>query len=315
MHSNETSGLNPDDRETERSAEGRPAWFPTVGESHRRSRRGRSVSVLLVTVALAATAAACSSTNTVTPTTGTSTKSTIPKSAFTDHTGITSTTVSVGNVSSLLDGIFKGAAVGTEAYADYVNSHGGVNGRRILVDSSDDGYSGAPNRQETQEDIGRDFAMVGSFSLFDSFGGALLAANPQVPNVTVSLDPTTEALPNTFSVAPTSNGWILGPIVYFKKKFPNDIKHTAALIADEPSAIDKWTGEKQAMEHEGYNVVYDPTFDISTTNFNEYVVSMKSAGVKILFLEQMPENYCGCSSPGAQPTELPSRPRARWFHL
>ena len=45
------------------------------------------------------------------------------------------------------------------------------------------------------------------------------------------------------------------------------------------------------MEHLGYKVVYDPTFDITTTDFNQYVVNMKSAGVKILFLEQMPENY------------------------
>jgi ABC-type branched-subunit amino acid transport system substrate-binding protein len=243
---------------------------------------------------LVSTLAACSSTtsNANPPgTTTNSTKSTIPKAAFSDRTGITATTVSIGNVSTLLDGIFKGAAVGTEAYADYVNSTGGINGRRIIVDSSDDGYSGAPNRQETQQDIGRDFAMVGSFSLFDSFGGAVLAANPQVPNVTVTLDPTTAAYPNSFSPAPTPNGWILGPLAYFKKKFPKTIDAAGALIADEPSANDKWVAEKAAMEHLGYRVVFDPSFDISTTDFNQYVVEMKNAGVKILFLEQMPENY------------------------
>ena len=45
------------------------------------------------------------------------------------------------------------------------------------------------------------------------------------------------------------------------------------------------------MEHVGYNVVYDPQFDITTTDFNQYVVAMRNAGVKILFIEQMPENY------------------------
>ena len=40
-------------------------------------------------------------------------------------------------------------------------------------------------------------------------------------------------------------------------------------------------------------MVYDPTFDISTTNFNQYVINMRNAGVKILFMEQMPQNYRG----------------------
>jgi hypothetical protein len=112
-----------------------------------------------------------------------------------------------------------------------------------------------------------------------------------VPNVTVSLSPVANDLPNTFSPSPAVGGWQLGPLVYFKNKFPSDITHTAALIADEPSATDKWVAEKAAMASIGYKVVYDPTFDITTSNFDQYVIAMKNDGVKILFLEQMPENY------------------------
>ncbi len=42
---------------------------------------------------------------------------------------------------------------------------GGVNGRKIYVDSGDDQYAGAPNKQLTQADVQKDFAMVGGFSL------------------------------------------------------------------------------------------------------------------------------------------------------
>ena len=87
---------------------------------------------LLTVVVVAATLTACSSTNTRQHRRrASSTKSPIPGAAFSDHTGITATSVSVGNVSTLFDGIFKGAAVGTQAYADYVNSQGGINGRKI----------------------------------------------------------------------------------------------------------------------------------------------------------------------------------------
>ena len=58
---------------------------------------------------------------------------------------MTSTSVQVGNVSTLSLGLFKGAQVGTQAYADYVNSTGGVNGRKLVVNGADDAFTGAGN--------------------------------------------------------------------------------------------------------------------------------------------------------------------------
>jgi len=258
------------------------------------TRRGPLLALALAGVVMAATLTACSSTKTPSATTSSSSASSsaIPASAFKDYTGITPTSVSVGNVSTLVAGLFKGAAVGTEAYAAYANSQGGINGRKLVVDSGDDGYAGAPNKQLTAADIQKDFAMVGSFSLQDSFGGAVLAANPQVPNVTVTLDAATAALPNSFSPSPAAaGGWQLGPLVYFQKKYPGDVLHTAALIPNQPSAETKWAGELAAMNHLGFKVVYDPRFDITQTSFDQNVIAMKNAGVKILFLELMPQNY------------------------
>jgi branched-chain amino acid transport system substrate-binding protein len=254
------------------------------------------LALALAGMVMAATLTACSSTQTPSATTTSSSSSSppssaIPASAFKDYTGITPTSVSVGNVSTLVAGLFKGAAVGTEAYAAYVDAQGGVNGRKLIVDSGDDGYAGAPNKQLTAADIQKDFAMVGSFSLQDSFGGSVLAANPQVPNVTVTLDAATAALSNSFSPSPAAGGWQLGPLVYFQNKYPGDVLHAGALVADQPSAETKWAGELAAMNHLGYKVVYDPTFDISQTSFDQNVIAMKNDGVKILFLEQMPQNY------------------------
>jgi len=244
-----------------------------------------------VFIVLLPTISACTSTDTRTATPASSTGSKIPSSAFKDHTGITPTTVTVGNVSTLTLGLFKGAAIGTEAYAAYVNSRGGVNGRRILVDSYDDGFAGAPNKEYTEETIQKDAALVGGFSLQDSFGGAVLTSNPQVPNVTVSLDPSTINQPNSFSPVPAVNGWSLGPLAYFKGKFPAAVTRTGELVADQPSAIDKWDGQRAAMEHLGYHIVYDQKFDITQTDFNQNIIAMRDAGVKILFIEQMPQNY------------------------
>ena len=109
--------------------------------------------------------AACSSTNSSsTATTSASGNGTskVPSSAMSDHTGVTSSTIHVANISTLTPGgLFKGADVGAQAYFDYVNSTGGVNGRKIVVDSGDDQNQGAVNLQLTQSAINNDLAIVG----------------------------------------------------------------------------------------------------------------------------------------------------------
>ncbi len=245
-------------------------------------------------VAVVATSAvACSSTKSTASSGGASSGSSkIPSSAFSDHTGITSNSVRVANVSTLaVGGLFKGALVGTEAYADYVNSTGGIGGRKVTVDSADDGFSGAGNKQATQNALTNDFALVGGFSLQDNFGGLLLAANPGMPNVSVVLDSTTNKLPNVFSAVPLNGGWEEGPLQYYKQKFPNDIKAVGTVVSDQASAMKDWAGQKYAMEQVGYKVIYDPTVPVTQTDYTQNVIAMKNAGVKLLFLSQLPQNY------------------------
>jgi branched-chain amino acid transport system substrate-binding protein len=243
-------------------------------------------------IALALGLASCSSTASVSSATSSqSTKSTIPPAAYNDHTGITASSVSIGNISTLSGGLFTGALVGTKAYAAFVNSKGGINRRKLIVDSYDDQFEGAGNKQATQAAVQKDFATVGSFSVEDSYGGTVLKANPQVPNVSQTLDAQTSALPNSFSPNPAAGGYELGPLVYFKQKFPSDVLHTGTLIAAYGAAATVWAGEKSAMDHLGYKVVYDPTYAVTQTDFDPNVVAMREAGVKILFIEQMPENY------------------------
>jgi branched-chain amino acid transport system substrate-binding protein len=246
---------------------------------------------------LAGTAMACSSTNSASTTTTKASgssggSSSIPSSAFSDHTGVTSDSVTVGNVSTLsLGGLFKGAGVGTQAYFDYVNSTGGVNGRKLKVENADDGFTGATNKQATQNAINSDFALVGSFSLEDSYGGALLATNPGMPDVSNVLDAATGKLPNVYEPVPLNGGWQEGPLQYFKKKFPKDIDAAASLVGDLPSAEVDWAGEKYVMEKVGYKVIYDKTYGVAQTNFDQNVIAMKNAGVKILFVDSMAESY------------------------
>ncbi len=195
-------------------------------------------------------------------------------------------------MSTLFEGLFKGAYVGTQAYAAYVNSQGGIHGRKLVVDSYDDGYAGAPNKQYTQEAIQKDFALVGGFSTFDSFGGTVLAANPGVPNVDRHPRPDHREPAQQLQPRPRLGRVAARPARLLPEEVPRRGRSTWALSSRTcPSAISKWVAEHAAMQSLGYKVVYDPQFGITQTDFNQYVVAMRNAGVKILFIEQMPENY------------------------
>jgi branched-chain amino acid transport system substrate-binding protein len=243
------------------------------------------VAVLVGVASLAGAAAGAATAGAATPK--------VPASANSDRTGITKTTVRVGNISTLnLGGLFRGALVGTQAYAAYVNSTGGVNGRKIVVDSGADQFNdGATNKALTRSAIQSDFALVGGFTLNDSFGGTILAKAPGVPDVSVLLDTATNNLPNVFSPVPLNAGWDTGPLLYFKGKFPKDIKAVGTLVASSASAQVDWNGEAAALQHVGYKVIYAPQYPITTTDFTPQVIAMKNAGVKMLFLDQMPEQY------------------------
>lgn len=259
-----------------------------MGQRARRTIRGRAAAVFAA-LALLGSCGVWSGAAGATP------LHPIPASAFTDFTGVTAHTVTIGNVSTEVGGLFKGGVVGTEAYAAYVNAHGGVHGRKLVVTSGDDQFTGALNRQLTEVAVEKDFATVGGLSLEDSFGGTVLAAHPGFPDVSESLDPATQRLSNAFSPAPAAQGWPLGPLAYFKKRFPHQVLHTGTLVAAVPATVQAWAQEKAAMEHLGYHVQYDPALPPTTTDFTQNVVAMKADGVQILFLEQLPQNYASAA--------------------
>ena len=217
--------------------------------------------------------------------------SAVPARAMSTHVGVTSNTVTVGNIT--WSAIFGGSKVGAEAYFAYVNSTGGVNGRKIEVTAQDTGYSGTRAASLTEAAIKKDFALVGGFSIVMTAAGQILARNPGMPMVQPTITPANTKLSNVVSPIPAIGGWQEGSLLYFKSKDPNGITKAAALIAKNPSATDVWKGEKATMEHLGYKIVYETTFPVTAT-YNDFVsdvVAMKDRGVKMLFIEQNPTMY------------------------
>ncbi len=210
----------------------------------------------------------------------------VTTAAAASTTGLTANSVRVGNVSIIsgpVPGLFKGAPTGVQAYFAYINSKGGVNGRKLYVDSYDDGFNGQTNATDTQTAVAKDFALVGNFSLFDSSGCKILAENSAVPDVSVTLDPGTNSLPNVYSAQPLATGWSLGPLQYYKQHFPGATK-VGSLVSNTSTAIAQWNGEAAALRHEGYSITYVRDVSPLESDFTTDIVSMRAKGVNALDL-------------------------------
>jgi ABC-type branched-subunit amino acid transport system substrate-binding protein len=256
-------------------------------------RRSRTVAVVAT---LAVLVAACGSTKSASSPTTTATI--VPSTAAptgAPSPGVTATSVTVGQVDDLtlpLPGLFKGAEDGTEAYFDYINSLGGVNGRMVKLDAQDSQYSDGTVASATATQIKNDFALVGGFSLDDA-AETPLVAKAKMPVVAYPLDPGLSNLPTAYS--PFPNGDNEAPTTIFKvlkKKFPTQIKHVGILWANATASTG--IAEKsfeRAAKAEGFKIVYDAGFTVSQTTFLANVLTMKSKGVQMFFSQQLPDAY------------------------
>jgi ABC-type branched-subunit amino acid transport system substrate-binding protein len=200
--------------------------------------------------------------------------------------GISPTTITVGNVSILsgpVPGLFEGAPFGAEAFFAYQNSIGGIDGRKVVVRSADDGFSCTNNQSETQTLSTQVFAFVGNFSLYDNCGARIFQQDPGISDISEGLSPQAQALPNNFSPQPIGNSWRTGPLVWYKQHYPNAVKRVGALVSNVSSAVSNFDNWEAAAKHVGgFNIVYQREVGPLETDFTSDVLRMRDAGVQFV---------------------------------
>jgi ABC-type branched-subunit amino acid transport system substrate-binding protein len=201
--------------------------------------------------------------------------------------GVTANTITVGSISDIsspIAGLFEGAKVGTEAYFAYINSKGGVNGRKLVLNGMDSAFSSGTVSNEAQSIAAHDFAIVGGFSLLD--GAEQPAIDTfKVPIVTQVLDPKLYNDPNLYSAIPlVTGGEITGPFKWLKSKYPQVVKSVGLIGSN--SAATAITAEKtfRTLTYAlGYKWLYSRDASFTETSFIPDMIKMKNAGVKMLF--------------------------------
>jgi ABC-type branched-subunit amino acid transport system substrate-binding protein len=199
--------------------------------------------------------------------------------------GVTGDTLTVGNVSTLsgpVPGLFAGAVIGTQAWAAYQNSVGGIGGRRIKIEVRDDQFDSGQNRAATQDLIPKVFAFVGSFSLYDDSGLPAMES-AKVPDLQVPLTVGLQRSPVNFSVNPVAHGAYTGAWNAMKAKYPDSIQFAGGIYSDIPAAKDNFLNTRHAAETVGYKWVYTRGYQATETDFTADVVRMRQAGVRFFF--------------------------------
>lgn len=201
--------------------------------------------------------------------------------------GVTATTLTVGTIadrSGPRPGLFDGTIAGVQAYFAYVNSTGGVHGRRLKTALGDSGTACNQTAAAHKSLMSSTFAIVGSFGVYDNCAAPVFAQNPGIADVSYAISSDRGAVKNNFSTQLQSGGAQAGPAVVFKQKFPGIEKKLGALIADVAASRSAWANLKSMYLQEGYSLVYEQFVSPTEVEYSRYVIGMRQAGVDMVVL-------------------------------
>lgn len=198
--------------------------------------------------------------------------------------GVTANTISIGNIASIggvAPGLTQTAQQATQAFVAYVNSQGGICGRKLVLSPYDDQSDAGQDYADASQACHKNFALVGSASAFDN-GGASAIQSCGIPDVAAELStPQIAAVPNAFGANPgNAHYWPLGPAIYLKHTYPNAVTHAAMIYLNASTTQSQATKEMNAYTSVGFHYIYVQAVSVTEPNYAPYVAKMQAAGVQ-----------------------------------
>lgn len=211
-----------------------------------------------------------------------------PSSGGASAPGVTKDSITVGTIATQtgpVPGLFKGAITGVQAYFDYVNSQGGVNGRTLKVKTGDDAFNCAQEASQVGDLLPNVFAFVGSFTLNDDCGVRAISAKPDTAWLAYGFGTNLRKLPGYFSPSPNPTGFSTGPWPYLMKTY--GVKKVGFLYSTS-GAVATQKAAMKAMQSTGLDIAYQRGLGPMDTNFGADVQRMKAAGVDYVYADLPP---------------------------
>jgi len=213
---------------------------------------------------------------------------------FKNQTGITDSTITIGNASDIsgpVPGLFTAVQQAVAAYVQYFNSTSNICGRKLSLIKFDTRTDAGADQQAYAKLCDQAFAAVGSMSAFDS-GGAATAQGCSIPDIrTAAVTATRNACTTCFGTQATgayemSNA----PADFFVKNYHDASQAAAFLYLNAGAAAENGKTQQKVEEMRGMKFLYSAGIDVAEFNYGPYVQAMKSKGVKwVQFLGGEPQ--------------------------
>ena len=167
-----------------------------------------------------------------------------------------------------------------QAFVDFCNSYGGINGRLLKLTKID---SKLFQQLEATKEACNDkvFAIVGSGSVTDNQGAQQMldCGLIEVPAYTATAakalsDNLVQPIPNP------SNYFNTGPPVFIAKEHPDAVKKAALLYGDIATAADQAKRIQKAYEMKGFKFTYVKKTPVISESYTSEVQDMKSKGIQ-----------------------------------
>jgi branched-chain amino acid transport system substrate-binding protein len=213
-----------------------------------------------------------------------------------DVPGVTDSAIVLGQhtpLSGSYAAVYEPIASAQKAYFDYVNSQGGVCGRRIDLRVEDDFYDPARALDATKKLVEQDrvLAVVGGLGTAPHSAVYEYLNQKGVPDLFVSSgarkwgsDP--ERFPYTigFIIDYASEGAIIGR--YVSDQFPG--RRVAVLYQNDDFGRDGLAGLKSGLDPQNNELVSEQSYESSDTDIRSQVLNLRNAGAEVVVAYSLP---------------------------
>ena len=204
--------------------------------------------------------------------------------------GITASSIKIGGTFPMTGpaSLYKTIALAEKAYFDYVNAHGGVNGRKIDFEVLDDSYDPSKTVPLTQQLVEQDkvFAVFGSLGTAPNLAIWNYLNSKKVPHVLLATGDSywgfsAKKYPWTIGYQPDYPGESKIYGKYIQANLPT--AKIGVLYQNDSYGKNYFAGLRVGLGKLKSNIVSQQPYDVTAPNVTQQLLALKASGANVFF--------------------------------
>jgi ABC-type branched-subunit amino acid transport system substrate-binding protein len=170
-----------------------------------------------------------------------------------------------------------------DAFAEWCNEQGGINGRELVVQKLDAGV--LQYRERVMEACESAFALVGGGGSLDELGAQEAVGCGLVDVAGFTVSPLKSLSDRMFQPAPNpATEYNIGAARWMAEQEPDAVEKAASLYTKVETTQTQEARHRDAYEQAGFEFVYESAANLNEVNWAPIVIAMRNAGVEYVTL-------------------------------